>query len=193
MLKSCINSGINFDRVIIISAQDYPIVPNKKITQDFSSFPQKQYIKAQRLESSQIKKQQDKVRVYHFCRDIRVPHNIKRFVVWLLRVVMTALPIRKKLYFTNGNKKYDIYQGSSYMALTFDCAKYVYSQMSSNTKLMRYLRWSYIPEELVIPTIVFNSEYGHNAEMASGDRLVERSAITYFDYGKSFHCRIILN
>ena len=47
--------------------------------------------------------------------------------------------------------------------MTFACAKYVLKQMHENDVVRKYFATSYAPDELYIPTIVMNSEYGKHA------------------------------
>lgn len=53
---------------------------------------------------------------------------------------------------------------------------------------MNYFRYSFAPDEMVIPTIIFNSPYKENASVYPYNRydgLKSLSAITYFNYGKA--------
>ena len=52
---------------------------------------------------------------------------------------------------------------------------------------MKYFRFSFVPEEMVIPTIIFNSPYKANATIYKKgvyDGLKSLSAVTYFNYNK---------
>ena len=51
---------------------------------------------------------------------------------------------------------------------------------------MSYFRHSFIPEELVIPTILFHSPYREGCEEVEGGylELEDLSALTYFHYGE---------
>lgn len=72
------------------------------------------------------------------------------------------------------------------MCLTFECAKFVYEQLCTNKKLNSYFRTSYIPEGMVIPTIIFNSVYAKKAKLIEeSNNLQAISAITYFQYDKA--------
>lgn len=74
------------------------------------------------------------------------------------------------------------------MCITMALARYLYSEMKDNKVVMNYFKYSNVPEELVIPTIVFNSSYRKCAMLYTHnhyDGLKYLSAITYFNYGRS--------
>lgn len=147
-----------YDRVVCLSATDYPLWSNSKIIEAFSS--RTEYIGGYNLARCNDQLQQDKVRDYHFFRDLQLPLRIKRTICFGARLIMHRLPLKKALYvFGDNGEKYEAYTGSDYWGLTYDCAKYVFETMRDDKKLMRYFRYSYIPSEGVINTIVFNSKY----------------------------------
>lgn len=43
------------------------------------------------------------------------------------------------------------------MCISFKLSKYIYNELSLNAKLISYFKYSFVPEEMVIPTIIFNS------------------------------------
>ena len=45
------------------------------------------------------------------------------------------------------------------MTLSIDCASYVAEFMNSNKKLRRFVRFTWGPDEFVIPTLVMNSKF----------------------------------
>ncbi len=76
------------------------------------------------------------------------------------------------------------------MCITFELAQYVLDELVVNKEykeLMKYFRFSFVPEEMVIPTIIFNSPYKANATIYKKgvyDGLKSLSAVTYFNYNK---------
>lgn len=74
------------------------------------------------------------------------------------------------------------------MYITMALAKYIYNEMRSNKAIHSYFVHSFAQDEMVIPTIVFNSQYKDRAMLYPYQRydgLKSLSAITYFNYGKS--------
>lgn len=189
LLKCVLESTISFERVVCISGLDYPIYSNTQILKEFSSNKQREYIKAMNLTQSISKAQHKKVNLYHFFRDIRIIFpRIKRVFTGTSRIIMSALPFRKGLQTDFGTKRVDIYMGSDYWALTFDCAKFVYETMCIEKKLMNYFKYSYVPSEMCIQTIVFNSAYSKNAILYEGTTYPGLPILTplhYIEYGNT--------
>ena len=103
-------------------------------------------------------------------------------------MIMKLLPIRKKAYIEVDGKRIDAYQSSSYMCITGKLAKFICEELCNNKKIMDYFRYAFVPEELVIPTIVFNSQFRAHCTVYPRKRyegLKNLSSITYFNYGKS--------
>lgn len=184
MLEEVMNSKILFDRVFIITGQDYPIISNTEIEKELSANKDKEYITGFNLTKSNNQAQLKNICWYHFFRDLPVKsYKLKKCFSGGARLIMKILPFRKKAYLLINNQQWDIYKSSSYMCITYNCAKYIYSQLCENKELMRYFKTSYIPEEMVIPTIVFNSIFARNATIIQdSDNLQAISAITYFHY-----------
>lgn len=71
------------------------------------------------------------------------------------------------------------------MGLTLGCARYVLQELESNNRLNHFFKYSFVPEEFVIPTIIYNSQYKQYAQIIKGDYkgLKYLSGLTYFNYG----------
>lgn len=186
MLDAAIKSNTTFDRFVIITGQDFPLIPRLKIFEKFSKNSKKEYITGYDLSNSPEKTNQlELIQIYHFFRDF-YPFSQKTVNVFsgISRRLMKILPIRKKAYLKINGQKWDIYKSSSYMAITGECGKYVHKQMQ-NKAIINYFKWSCIPEEFFIPTILFNSDFASNAEIIKAGKypgLQKLSAITYFNY-----------
>ena len=149
-----------YDRVVCLSATDYPLWSNKKIIDEFKRNPKVEYIGGYNLTASMDDAQRRKVLDYHFFRDISLPVKIKRCICGLSRWIMHhSLFHKKAMIIGSSGNMYDAFTGSDYWSLTYECAQYVYKTMRDDKKLMNYFRYSYIPSEGVINTIVFNSPY----------------------------------
>lgn len=184
MLEAAIHAGIDFDRVFILTAQDYPVISPVKIEQELATNPNKEYIIGVNITQSNNPNQLKNICWYHLFRDLPVhSYLLKKAFSGGARIIMRCLPIRKKPYLTINNHKWEIFKSSSYMCITFACAKFIYGQLCSNKTLMNYFKSSYIPEEMVIPTILFNSSYAAHATLTNNsDNLQAISAITFFHY-----------
>ncbi len=189
LLKAATHSDNFYDRLFILTGMDYPLFSNLKIQSELIANPEKEYMVGLDITPIATPKLRDKLVLYHFCRDLKIEsRNMLRVFKGGSRLLMRMLPIRKKPYFEIEGKRFDVFQSSSYMCITGKLAKYIVDQMESNRILMRYFRYTFVPEELVIPTIVFNSDYAKNAMLYSNKRydgLSKLAAIHQFEYGKS--------
>lgn len=180
MLRCAIESGIDFDRVFILTAQDYPLISKRRIWDILQDNPTKEYIIGYSIKGD--KRQLECATVYHFFRDAPEWLMLRK----VARRMMQALPIRKKPYLSVAGERWQLYKSSSYMCITFGLAKYIYNKVSECKEIYRYFRYAFVPEELVIPTVVFNSPYKENATDLSTETypgLKAMSAVTYFNYG----------
>lgn len=164
LLKSVVERGILYDRVVCISGTDYPLWSNSDIQSEFASNKLKEYIIGFNITQSTSVAQRRKVVVFHFFRDIRVAStSVKKVFSGASRKIMQLLPIRRRSYTVMDDKRADVYMGSDYWALTYNCARYVYEQMCAQKQLMRYFKFSFVPSEMVVQTIVFNSPFASSA------------------------------
>ena len=75
--------------------------------------------------------------------------------------IMNCFPMERQVLL-NGEKR-DVYWGSDYWSVTWDCAKYIYQCLCEEKEFIRYLKKCYVPSELVMQTLVFNSKFAEDA------------------------------
>lgn len=176
-----------FDRFVIMTGQDYPLMSNKEIIKAYEEQPNKIYMTGMNLTRRGTKKIKEKFTVYHLFRDLpfRNP-KIKQAFSFSARTLMRILPVRKcdHISYPNGGI-WDVYQASGYMSLPHDVARLVHDNLNENQILMKYFKYSFVPEEYVIPTIIFNSKYKNQAtEWKDSYKGLNRlSALEEFHYG----------
>ena len=164
LLKCVFESGRQYDRIICLSGMDYPLFSNNQILSEFASNPTKEYIIGMNISACLNRNQKNRILLYHFFRDIPTKFLFfKKFCSGSTRVIMSLLPLRKKIQVKIKNKLFDVFMGSDYWALTYDCALYVYNIMCSEKHFMKYFKHSFVPSEMCIQTIVFNSSFASNA------------------------------
>lgn len=162
LLGAVINSGNKYERIVCISGQDYPIYSNKKIHEEFRNNPEKEFITG--LNISHEEPNEIFRIINYFLVDypflISNPTTVK-----IIKKIASIAPIKLKKGNVSilGGKKCDIYFGSDWYAITFECAKYVYESLCKEKKFLRYLSTAHVPIELCINTLVFNSRFGDNA------------------------------
>lgn len=169
LINTCIDSGKHYDRVFFISGLDYPLWSNKRILEYLSIHQKDELIKGMDITTCHSpQSKQERFTIYHFFRDLPVKNlYLKRIFSGCSRQVMKLLPIRKKNFITDGEKQLHIYQGSSWWGLTYNCLKYVASQMNRPI-FENYFKYSFAPDEMLIQTIVFNSPFASKCWLYEG-------------------------
>jgi hypothetical protein len=137
----------------------------KKFEEFFDVQKNKEFVCGWNLTKGGNKRQLKRVELYHFFRDIPFRHRYLRLgVVAGTRVLLKIMGVRKAPYIRLRNgRKVDVFFGGQWSSLTYECAKNVLQEMQTNKRLVKYFKTSYAPDELLIPTIVFNSSYAQNA------------------------------
>lgn len=186
LLAAVLHSGRDYMRVVCLSGQDYPLWSNMRIRRYFDEHPDAEFIMGLNLTRCTDRAQRSKICCYHFFRDLPW-RNLwwKNKLIVASRLLMKALPLRKRPYtFINGRQA-DVYFGSDYWAVTLPCARYIYEKLCSEQQLVRYFRTSFVPSELCIQTLVFNSPFARHALLYKGDYpgLSGLTPLHYIEYG----------
>ena len=178
-----------FDRFVMITGQDYPLISNMEMKTMYEADRNKLFIRGLD-KTSYHKTAYGEFTKYHFFRDTKFCNpKVKQMFSFAARVLFTVLPIRKLPYLKNNDgTQWNIWQSSSYMSLTHECVEYICDMMERNKNIAKYFKHSFVPEEKVIPTIVFNSPFKQYAEVSKFREyrgLINLSALEEFVYGKS--------
>lgn len=171
LLSKCFEIG-EYERVFFLSGLDYPLLGKKKFEEFFDVQKNKEFVCGWNLTKGGNKRQLKRVELYHFFRNIPLPpKNLFRLgVIVGTRVLLKLIGIRKAPYIRLKNgRKNDVFFGGQWSSLTYECAKYVLHEMQTNKRLVKYFKTSYAPDELLIPTIVFNSKFAQNAMPISNE------------------------
>jgi Core-2/I-Branching enzyme len=146
--KEILGNGIQYDFVSIMSGQDYPIKPvtsiyhslEKNIGRNFISYDEG---------GEWWRHAITRINKYHFTNfGFRGRYRIQFFLNALLPARKFPLP-------------YTLYGGPRAMCMTLsaDCAAYITGFIESNKKLRRFIRFTWGPDEFVIPTLIMNSKF----------------------------------
>lgn len=187
-MEACLSCGVAFDRVFFLSGMDYPLWSNRRITEYLEANPEKEFIMGMNLtECYEPPKMQTRVRLYHY-RDWPFGNDtVRRILYGGIRELLHLLKIRKRNYIVDNGSRRNVYCGSSWWCLTYDCMKYVYDVMTSNKSYENYFKTALAPDEMLVQTIVFNSHYAQKAMLHEGGYpgLVGLTPLHYIEYDKS--------
>lgn len=189
LLGAVIRSGVAYDRVVCLSGQDYPLWSNEEIHRYFDENKETEFIAAMNLSRSRNREQRSKIELYHFFRDLQWRNLwLKNKFIVAARWLMKLLPFRKDDILWIGDIEAEIYFGSDYWALTLPCARYVYDTLQKYCNdLKPYFKTCFVPSELCIQTIVFNSPFKPHALLYEGEYkgLSTLTPLHYLVYGKA--------
>lgn len=163
----------NYDRFVTLSGQDYPILPNDVLAEKLST-PCVEWIMGNILEPKEY-------------------HKVERFYFWKLgrykkgfTLLFSALGIRKNRYITVGQEKWDIYFAPQWHALSSECVAYILNTLEAHPYILKYFKYAYAPDELLIPTILLNSSEFRARALASafpeGAHYNQKTALHYINY-----------
>ena len=149
-----LDSGINYDYISVMSGQDYPIKPVSEIYSFLENNKGKNFICYEDPQGAWWKEAITRVTKYHFTNyDFKGRYRLQ----YLLNLIM---PDRKFPL------PYELYGGprAMCMTLTTDCARYVLVFINSNRKLRQFTKFTWGPDEFLIPTLIMNSGFRSSVE-----------------------------
>ncbi|WP_443939081.1 beta-1,6-N-acetylglucosaminyltransferase [Pedobacter sp. MW01-1-1] len=150
--KEVLESGQPFSHINMLSGQDYPIKNVNEIDDFFKQNTEKSFLTYQSAtEESWWEHAKNRVEDYHF---IDFSYKGRYFVQWLANAILPkrTFPLNVKLYGKND---------SSWWAITSDCAKYLVQFVEKNTKLQRFMRYTWGSDEFLIPTVLLSSIFAN--------------------------------
>ena len=141
----CIDAALGmepFDRYVLISGQDYPIVSRARMNEFFSRHAHTEFIEAGAIDVA----------------DKKVPgaspyYRFSRYHVWL-GARRKAIPLLRKK-----SPPIAIFHGSTWWALTHEAIQYVADQFRVNHAVRRYFRHAFFVEEAYIPSLMMSSPF----------------------------------
>lgn len=144
----------HYDRVLLLSGQDYPVRPLAEIRAFYEAHPDQQFMEMFRLDQPNWFDTQGGP--YGPMRRIRNWHFYYRTIVH----IEIPTPWRK---LPSGLLPHG---GSFWWALTGDCVDHVLSVVDGDPKVRRYFRHTFLPDETFFQTIIGSSRF---AETNTGD------------------------
>lgn len=140
-----------YDRYITLSGLDYPLKSNADILETLSD-PDREFIQARPLRKDlAFKIQGIYIWKYHILA------RIARRCVVNYRMVMHPQKLRIQ---KGDSEKSEVWFSSQWHALSGECVGYLLKTLNENPRILRFFRYAYAPDELLIPTIVCNSPFG---------------------------------
>ena len=155
LVRTALNSGEQFERLITISGMDYPVWSKEQIVQFFEQDREKEYLTA--IDVSFPWRMSAIYQQYFFW--VHKPGSgWEYYVTRALGRALRLLGIKKPLRMKVGDKTYKLYKGAAWWAITPKLAKVILHEWDTNEKLKDWLKWCMCPAELFAQTVAFNDE-----------------------------------
>ena len=170
MLKAALASGREYSHLVCLSGQDYPLWSNRRIHAFFKEHADKELICGYNITRGTSEAQREKVTRLHPLRDLPLRNRwLKDKMVVASRNILKFLGLKRKAQVMLGGELKDVFFGSDYWALTPACARRVLDVLEREPAMVNYFRRSYVPSELCVQTIVFNSPFASKALLHEGE------------------------
>lgn len=152
-----VRSGRQFDRVVLLSGQDYPIKPLSQIKAYFAHHREAEFIEAFLLTAPN-----------RWTEHAGAYNAVARVKRWHLHYRSRTLTLPWERRFLRGISPYG---GSQWWALSMECIAHIWEYVQRERGFLAYFRHTFIPDELFFHTIVANSTFadricGHDLTFA---------------------------
>lgn len=184
LLEACLDFPEQFDRICLLSGQDYPLWPKARLREFFEHHRQREFIAGISL-PGQRESVVCNYRVYRpqvWCPLLPVQLNCRLRIA--CRELLRRLGVRKSLSLMAGGRRLDLYKGTDWWSCTPELARFMLDELGRYPEIMRFFKTAFVPSELVWPTLVFNSAYAERAMLQEGDytSLADLTPLHYIDY-----------
>jgi Core-2/I-Branching enzyme len=142
-------TGRKYDFINCMSGQDYPLVSTEKFHAFFEQRPGKNFLALEKFGSDWWKRAEIRIHKYHMTDfDFKGRYAVQYFL-------NTIMPKR------NFPLDYTLYgsECATWWTISADCAAYLLKFMDENPKVKRFAKFTWAPDEYLIPTIVMNSPF----------------------------------
>lgn len=162
LIKTALNTGVKYDKYVLISGSCYPIKPIKNLENKFESDGNKNYLKAIKVADADFMREQVRKNIW---RDAVLPLNIKRtdLIKEIERILRFGL--NQILNFTNKkNIHIEIYHGSNWWALNHESVQHALTVYETRLDIVEFFKFTFASDEKFFHTIIRNSPYEQNCE-----------------------------
>lgn len=168
-----------YERFITLSGLDYPIKSNLEIYKELSN-PQVEFIMGYPFKE----RDKHKVECIYFMKRKRIWNKVFNRITYTLYYKLPVSSGKPRLQLSTG-EQWEFYFAPQWHALSFHFVEYMLSLLNNHPEILRRFAHSYAPDEILIPTILFNSPYKNRALRSffpDGTHYNELCSIHYLNY-----------
>ena len=187
-----IRAALPCDYLFMLSGQDYPVWKGKQIVKYLEEHRGENFLQAMSL----IGRPREDTREYTRYRFLN--NYVWHYGTWKSRMRVALRHVlepflKKPLEFSADGRRWQLYKGSDYFAITGELAAYVLKTYDESPALRRYFKNSFAPSETFVHTIAFNTpEFASKCILSNpplGERipLEELTPLTYIVYDRKIH------
>ncbi|MFE0299521.1 beta-1,6-N-acetylglucosaminyltransferase [Priestia megaterium] len=158
LLRSATLSRTIYKRLVLLSGVDYPLISNKKIHEFFHENNTIEYIRGFDVTNSENRHYLKQIKKYYLM-DMPIPSPLINRVLKKLFQLTIGLFNFKKPFIKIKNKKFDVFFGSQWWAITPECANEMLRIIDENKDIDHYFKYSFAPDEKYFHTVFFNSSF----------------------------------
>jgi hypothetical protein len=162
-LRGIRDSGIPFDRVVLLSGHDYPLKCVEEINEFFAEHADEQFVECRPLpESWRWRVEQYWAMDAMGCIRLHIQHPVfcDHLQYYLDKACCRLLP--RRCFFP----EFQLYGGSQWWAITGELACYLVEWCMAHPKVLQYFRFTAVPDEIMLQTIMMQSPF---ADAVTGD------------------------
>lgn len=163
LIEEClIQNDINDEdylKVIFISGSDYPIKSAAEFKKYLVNLKEVNFIRGMNITEANTKKYNYCLCNYLFFDFFLINKIVTRYSRKILNILGSTIFKKPNYVLDNGEKKIDIFHGSSWWGLNIDVIKYIHKYSKDNNTLKKYFRYSLASDEKYFHTIFFNSGF----------------------------------
>jgi len=159
-IKAIIRSGFDYDYIVLISGNDYPIKPNKFISEFLSANNQSSnYIYCHVMNPGIDHEEFRRIQKYF----VRVGSNLIIYPGQNASITLAEKLTQRfcKLLFGNYPRQFipgvvPVF-GSQWWALNNKAIKFIATYLDDNPEFLKYFRYSFVPDEMFFQTILYGT------------------------------------
>ncbi|MEP7278094.1 MAG: beta-1,6-N-acetylglucosaminyltransferase [Bacteroidota bacterium] len=145
-VKEIFRTGKKYDYIHLMSGQDYPIKPAFRMHEFFVDNQGKEFLEFEHFDDW-ASESYPRIREYHLT-NYKFPGRY--YFQWMIN---RMLPARKP------PMDMEFYGSSMFWALTSNCLEYIVRLLDQNSKLRRFMQFTWGSDEFLFQTLVLNSSF----------------------------------